>query len=234
MITFALVVDNFGVKYAGHENFHRLIEALQDLYEITVDEEVKKYLGLTIKWDFDNRKVRISIPDYVEKTSKHFHHIARGRPQHSPHLWNKPTFGANTQFTKDNDSTPAPKSASKYVQQVVGTFLYYAIALNLTMLVALGSIGTQQNNPTNKTMSEITWFLYYCTTHPDKCIEYKVMNMILWTSSNASYLSENNARSRAGAIFFLGPKPNKKRKTAKHTTPNEQSSICPSKRSLSQ
>ena len=32
--------------------------------------------------------------------------------------------------------------------------------------------------------------------------------MILWTASDASYLSEANARSRAGALFFLGPKPN--------------------------
>ena len=89
---------------------------------------------------------------------------------------------------------------------MVGTFLYYALALDLTMLMALGSIATQQNNPTEATMSKVTWFLDYCATHPEATIRYKLSNMVLWTASNASYVSEPDARSRVGAIFFLGPR----------------------------
>ena len=116
-------------------------------------------------------------------------------------------YGKATQYTTTDVSNPAPKSAQKYAQKIVETFLYYALALDLTMLVALGSIASQQNNPTEKTMSEVTGFLDYCAAHPNACIEYTASNMILWTASDASYLSKTNACSRAGALFFLGPKP---------------------------
>ena len=159
------------------------------------------------------------MPGYVEKALKQFNHIAKGRQQHSPHQWNKPTYGTTTQFANNDESAPAPQSASKHIQQVVGTFLYYALALDLTMLVSLGTIATQQNRPTEATMSEVTWFLDYCAAHPDACIEYSASDMVLWTASDASYLSETNARSRAGAIFFLGPKPNEPGQPPKEQPP---------------
>ena len=56
-------------------------------------------------------------------------------------------------------------------------------------------------------MSEVTWFLDYCASHTDASIEYRASDMILWMASDASYLSESNTRSRAGALFFLGPHP---------------------------
>lgn len=151
---------------------------------------------------------------YVEKALRRFNHVAKakGRKQHFPHVWNKPAYrktvhGKTVQYTATNNSELAPKSARKYVQQIVGTFLYYVLALNLSMLVAIGSVASRQNNPTKMTMSQIIWFLDYCAAHPDTCIEYTASGMILWTGSDASYLSESNARSRAGALFFLGPKP---------------------------
>ena len=56
-------------------------------------------------------------------------------------------------------------------------------------------------------MSEITWLLNYCETHPDATIRYEQSDMVLWSASDASYLSEPKARSRAGAIFFLSEQP---------------------------
>ena len=56
-------------------------------------------------------------------------------------------------------------------------------------------------------MSEVTWLLDYCAAHPDATIRYTRSDMVLWTASDASYLSEPKARSRAGAIFFLSDKP---------------------------
>ena len=52
-------------------------------------------------------------------------------------------------------------------------------------------------------MSELTWFLDYCASHPDATIRYNASDMVLWTVSDASYLSEPNAKSRAGGMFFL-------------------------------
>ena len=53
-ITFALAVND--LKYVRHEHFQHIIDALRDLYEITVDENGKKFLGLTIKWDYNKKK----------------------------------------------------------------------------------------------------------------------------------------------------------------------------------
>ena len=83
------------------------------------------------------------------------------------------------------------------------TFLYYARAVDATMLTALGSIATQQANPTENTMTKVQQFLDYAATHPDAIVTYRASDMILAGHSDASYLSETKARSRAGGHFFM-------------------------------
>ena len=56
-IAFALVVDDFGAKYVGNHNFQHLISALKDLYEITIDDKGEKFLGLTIKLNYKQKRV---------------------------------------------------------------------------------------------------------------------------------------------------------------------------------
>ena len=102
-------MDDSGVKYAGKENFHHLIASLRDLYEVTVDEEGSKFLGLTITFDYDKQTVDISMPGYVIKALLQFQHLAR-RKQRAPHQWNKPIYGQKTQYANDIDDSP-PVSA---------------------------------------------------------------------------------------------------------------------------
>ena len=47
-IMLTLVVDDFGVKFIDKQDAHHLVEALKDLYPITVDWTGNKYLGLTL------------------------------------------------------------------------------------------------------------------------------------------------------------------------------------------
>ena len=53
-------------------------------------------------------------------------------------------------------------------------------------------------------MEKITQFLSYAATHPDAIIQFKKSDMTLKIHSDASYLSEDNARSRVGCLMFLG------------------------------
>ena len=46
-------------------------------------------------------------------------------------------------------------------------------------------------------------FLDYAATHPDAIITYKASKMVLAGHSDASYLSETNARSHAGGHFIM-------------------------------
>ena len=80
-------------------------------------------------------------------------------------------YGTKTQYADESDNSPPVSVFTKtLIQQVVGTFLYYGLALDFTMLVALSKIGSQQNNPTERTMSKLVWFLDYCATNPKRVV----------------------------------------------------------------
>ena len=89
----------------------------------------------------------------------------------------------------------------------MGLLLYYALALDLTMLVSLGSMATQQNNPTERTLSKVTWFLDYCALHPDAIIRYKKKQHDTLDSQRCILPFQKKAHSRVGGIFFLNDKP---------------------------
>jgi hypothetical protein len=108
------------------------------------------------------------------------------------------------QYAKPEDTsrrlTPPKK---KYIQEMIGVFLYYGRALDSTMLTALSAIASAQAKPTEETMIHCKQFLDYAATHPDTILTYKRSDMVLVVHSNASYLSKPKARSRAGGHFFL-------------------------------
>ena len=74
------------------------------------------------------------------------------------------------------------------------------------MLVALGTISTQQSKPTEFLWDDITWFLNYAASHTGTNFFFSASDMILHIASNGSYLSETKSRSRVGGIFYLSSK----------------------------
>ena len=108
-VTFTLVVDDFGVKYVGLEHFNHLKSALCDLYEITVDMTGSKYLGMQINWNYDEKYVEISMPDYVKKALHRYQYVPT-RPQHALHPAPRPVYGRAQQMTK-------PPRHNKYTLQ---------------------------------------------------------------------------------------------------------------------
>ncbi len=64
------------------------------------------------------------------------------------------------------------EAGKKRVQQIVGSFLYYAQAVDPTILMALSKISSQQSAPTENTMKRVNQFLDYMWTHPDAIIRY--------------------------------------------------------------
>ena len=74
------------------------------------------------------------------------------RLQHASHRHNKPAYGQKIQFADSQDDTKEvflPASPKTLIQWIIGIFLYYGIALDLTMLVALSTLATQQSKPLN-------------------------------------------------------------------------------------
>eukprot|EP00804_Cyclotella_cryptica_P025153 CCRYP_013001-RF/>CCRYP_013001-RF protein AED:0.36 eAED:0.32 QI:0/-1/0/1/-1/0/1/0/447 len=203
-IAFALCVDDFGVKYVGIEHAKHLLQALNTHYTTSHDWKGDQYLGLTITWDYPRKQVHLSMPGYCQKAGQRFRHNFPTRPQHQPYPHTPRTYGAKQQYVEDPDlSTPLNKQDTTFVQEVIGVFLYYARAVDCTMLTALSSLATQQANPTQTTLQRIHRFLDYAMTHQNAVVTYRASKMILAAHSDASYLSETKARSRAGGHFFL-------------------------------
>jgi hypothetical protein len=203
-ISFTLVVDDFGVKYVGKENADHLISVLQEHYAIDIDWEGTRYIGLTLDWDYDQRKVHLSMPGYISKALSRFAHEPPSKPQHQPHPSADKKYGETVQYAKALDNSPLlPPEGKTYIQQVLGVLMYYGRAVDATILVALSSIASAQAAPTELTLSLIKQLLDYVATHPDAILTYEKSDMVLAVDSDASYLSEPKARSRAGGHFYM-------------------------------
>ena len=202
-ISFTLVVDDFGVKYINKADAEHLIAVLKQDYECDTDWEGTRYLGLTLDWDYANHEVHLSMPGYIDKALARFGHPHPTTPQNQPHPHTTPTYGATVQYAKPLDDTlPASTEDQKLIRQVVGVLLYYARAVDSTLLVALSSLASAQANPTQHTMTLVRWLLDYVATNSDAILTYRKSDMVLAVHSDASYLSEAAARSRVGGHFF--------------------------------
>jgi len=202
-ICFTLIVDDFGVKYVGEEHAQHLIDVLKKHYTVAEDWNGEKYSGITLDWDYVRREVHLSMPGYCKEALVRFGHILR-RLNHQPHKHVLPVYGRTVQYAKELDTSPKVGEAEKkFIQQVTGTFLYYARAVDPTMLVALSAIAADQADPTETTLEKAKYFLDYVATHPDAVLTYKKSQMILALHSDASYLTEPKARSRAGGHFYM-------------------------------
>ena len=162
-------MDDFGIKSTSDSATSHLLLVLRDKYQITVDPSGTKLLGFILDWDYSARKVYLSMPHYVQHALHRLQYSLPTRLQHAPHRHNKPVYGQKIQFAESQDDSREvflSATAKTLIQQIIGIFLYYGIALDLTMLVALGTLATQQLKPTESLWYDITWFLNYAAYHP--------------------------------------------------------------------
>jgi hypothetical protein len=88
----------------------------------------------------------------------------------------------------------------------MGTLLYYARAVDSTILTALRSLATEQAKPTQETMEKVKQPLDYCASQEEAIITYNTSKMILVVHSNAGYCNKKKSSSQAGWHFFLSNK----------------------------
>jgi hypothetical protein len=177
----------------------------QEKYSISSDWNETAYCGLTLEWDYKNRMVDLSMPGYIKAALHKYQHPAPTRPEHAPHTWNPPIYGAKTQFVTERITSPtlSDKEINK-LQQLTGTLLYYARALDPTLIVPINVLASEQSTATNVTADKVIKLLNYCNTHPGSRIRYHSSDMILHIHSDASYLSEDEANIRARGFFYMG------------------------------
>ena len=93
------------------------------------------------------------------------------------------------------------------MQKIVGSILYYARAVDMTVLMALSTIASEQTKGTERTLEKAYQVLDYLATHPNAVVRFRASDMVMNIHSDASYLSEPKARSRACGHFFMGALP---------------------------
>ncbi len=72
-----------------------MLDTVQKYYKCSCDWKGERYCGLTIKWDYEKRKVHLSMPGYVKKALTCFQHPLPGKatgstlPSCQTKLWGK-------------------------------------------------------------------------------------------------------------------------------------------------
>lgn len=198
----------YGLKQAGRISQERLIKHLAEhgyiqcpntpcifkhierlgvirqLYRLTVDWKGEQYIGMTIALDRPANTLTTSMPA----------------------IYIPPVYGSRKQQKSIHDTSAAIVSPErkKRIQRIVGKLLYYARAVDPTMLTAINKVASSQATPTEAVERAANRLLQYAKQYPNASIVFHASDMILYAHSDASYLSETQARSRAGAVFYLG------------------------------
>ena len=109
-----------------------------------------------------------------------------------------------THITPDPDSSKLLNASRKLcVQEIVGSLLYYAGAVNNKLLMALSTNAACQAKATVATEQAVDLLLDYVATYPNNGIDYHASDMILCAHADAGFLKETHSRSRLGAHAYL-------------------------------
>ena len=91
-ITFCLIIDDFGIKYEDIANANHLLSHLGKEFTATIDRARKTCCRVDLMWDYTNRTVELSIPDYFPKHLIRINHLSPKK--HPSHLYIQPIYGS--------------------------------------------------------------------------------------------------------------------------------------------
>ena len=94
---FTFVVDNSRVKYVGKEHAFHLKQTIDKNYTVTVEWDGKRYIGITLDWDYKRRQVHMPMPNYVQKVLKQFQYKQQ-KKKHQPYPSTPISYGAKKQY----------------------------------------------------------------------------------------------------------------------------------------
>jgi hypothetical protein len=197
-IPFSLEVDDFGVKYVGREHAeHFLMTCIKKKYNISSYWNGTAYCGLTLDWDYKNRTVDLSMRWYIKAALHKYQHPAPSSPEHAPHTWNQPIYDAKTQFVNETEPNPALSDKQVYkLQKLTGKLLYYARAIDPTLIMSINVLASEQSNATEVTADKVIKLLNYCNTHPEK--KYVIMHLTWYCTFTVTPLISQKMKPKAG------------------------------------
>jgi hypothetical protein len=127
-------------------------------------------------------------------------------------------------------STPVSPAEKTWIQQVVGSLLFYARALNLSLLTAVCQLSSHQFNLTQHDLSSAHRLLNYASSHSNPHKTIHPSSMALWACTDASSLSRpKSAVWLAARLGLETPHPTFLTHPRKSQTKLERQTVpCPS------
>lgn len=204
---FCLCADDLVIKYYNKEDLNHLITSISSHYKYYIDTTGTHYMGLTLNWNYDKQFVDISIPGYVPKLLQKLLHEPPNKPEYAPHSHQPFNFHNHhqRQLSTSIDTSPplTTKKDVQRVQSIVGSLLYYARAIDNTLLPALNEIAAYQSKPTQNIKKKCDRLLNYISTYPNVVIRYHASNMQLSIDSYAAYLVAPKTRSCVAGFYYF-------------------------------
>ena len=128
------------------------------------------------------------MPGYIEKVLTQYQRSKPTKPEYQPHRHVQPIYSSKPQMAPVDEFPPVDTKTTKQIQGIISSLLYYARAINNTMLIAIDVISAVQAKPTQQTLDAVTKLRDCAATYPDSTIRFLVSDMILYGKSDASYL----------------------------------------------
>ena len=122
---------------------------------------------------------------------------------HSPYKHISIKYGQTLQESFIDSSDHLTPLDIKNIQDIVGKHLYYGSAVDPTLAVAFSVIASQQAKGTGSLKQACQQLLDYVATHPHIAVQFLASDMVLAIHTDASYLSEPNAKSCTAMHFYL-------------------------------
>ena len=141
-------------------------------YKLTCDCTGRRYIGITLDWDYKQRQVQLSIPGYVKKALKQLCHKMK-QQQYSPYPCATIKYGATKQYaTTELTAPPLDAQGKRFIQQLCGKFLYLGRAVGSTLLCPISALASQSSTPTEDTMRYTKQLLNYLGTQEEAVLQY--------------------------------------------------------------
>jgi hypothetical protein len=150
--------------------------------------------------------VRLSMPGYITKALQRFrpnYLLPNHRPAATPGKYHDTVYPRIKLVQEDRFPLLTPTERTE-IQAIVGTLLYYARAVDPSLLPIANKIASQQANPTQKVLTAANRALSYASSRQNNCLTYYTCDMHLFLHVDAFYLSRSHARSVVGGYYFLG------------------------------
>ena len=207
-LSFTLLTDDFGIKYTDMAHVDALKDCLTRAgYTFTFDPDGAVYNGMRLQFNYIENKVTLDMPNVIPSALARFCPNGPPRPSRSPSYYSGFTPGKSSHLPTTEDESPLLDDAGKqFVQQVAGTFLHYARAIDYTMLPATVALTNQMSAPREKTRKDANKLLSYAVKYPNNQLVFHACDMVYYINSDASHLSLSKSGSQAGGVHYSGNK----------------------------